>query len=185
MRRGSGIGALGANASNDDESEKHHAVGDEQIHASGHLVTGDNRRSHGKDLKNIGDELDKERILDANGLGKNNAVDVEEENAADLGAHHGTARVEELTTLDGIGKKAPPGGFLGVLLLHPAGLLKSLNVLGGVVLGLVLVDLAEGGFGLLCATLEDVPERAFGDEGETGEHHQGEDDETTHGDLVG
>jgi hypothetical protein len=72
-----------------------------------------------------------------------------------------------------------------VLLLHSAGLLEGLNVLGRVVLGLVLVDLLQGGLGVLGAALEDEPQGTLGDEGETGEHHQGEDDETAHGDLVG
>ena len=63
--------------------------------------------------------------------------------------------------------------------------MKLVKILGGVVVGVVLVDAAERVLGFAVATLEDVPHRALGEDDETGEHDQGQDDETTHGDLVG
>jgi hypothetical protein len=109
LRGSSGVSALSTDTSDDDKGKEHHAVGDEQVHATGHLVASNNRSGHGEDLKNVGDELDEEGILDADSLGKDDTVHVEEEDTADLRTDHGTARVEELAALNRVGEETLPG----------------------------------------------------------------------------
>ena len=112
-----GDGFAGADAADDQEGENHNEAGGDQIDAAADFVAQDNGGTDSKNLKSIGDQADDERLLDANGLGEDDTIDVEEDDAIDLGGEEGTARKHQLATFDRVADQVQPGGAFLVFLI--------------------------------------------------------------------
>ena len=75
---------FGADAADHKEGQDHDGARDDQVGPAPDLVAQDDGGAHGEDLEDVGDQADDEGFLNANGLGENDAVDVEEDDAIDL-----------------------------------------------------------------------------------------------------
>lgn len=89
-------------ATDNDESHQHHEVGDHEVDTAAHSVGSNYRGTHGKYLNYVGDELNEKRVAQSNSLNEDNAINVEEQNAADLLAEHSSSGVCQLASFDGI-----------------------------------------------------------------------------------
>ena len=111
-------GACSAETTDRDEGDEHANCTDDEVGAASKLIAEDDREGDRNDLYDIDDGVDCERLGHADRLCEDDAVGVPELNSVDLLSDHGSARVKQLPSLNGVGDQRKPARLIGHLAFH-------------------------------------------------------------------
>ena len=167
------------------QRDQHAACADQQIDTTAHLVTKEDGQADCCDLENVGDGIDGEGLSSADRLSEDNAVGIPKLNTVDLLSEHGTTRVDELASFDGITEYRSPARLIFHFEFHVDLILDDLHVSRAVIAWHRAVDSSERLLSRILSTLVGVPDWALWDKWEENDHESREENEQTHGNMVG